>query len=296
MQEFSNIGIIGFADRRLIKPTIKRLIDFLFAQGLSLYIEERIAGCSETDGITSCSRAEIGQNCDLIIVVGGDGSLLHAARDLVQFDIPMLGVNRGRLGFLTDILPENLESEVANVLSGNYARTERFMLEAEVLREGSTVDRGIALNDVVLQPSASIRMIEFGLKIDDQFVYRQRSDGLIVSTPTGSTAYALSGGGSIVHPGLHAINVVPINPHTLSSRPILVDADARLEVDVLKGGPVEAMVVCDGQNYLDVELGDLIRVKRMDKRLCLLHPEEHDFYATCRSKLNWASHKASDNL
>ena len=230
----------------------------------------------------------MGEQCDLVIVVGGDGSLLHAARDLVDYGVPILGVNRGRLGFLTDISPDELEDRVADVLAGNYVATERFLLEAELQRNGQIIDTGIALNDVVLQPSGSIRMVEFEISIDNQFVYSQRSDGLIISTPTGSTAYALSAGGPIVHPNLAAINVVPINPHTLSNRPILVDSSSTLSVNVLESNTVDAFVVCDGQNYLDVQLGDILHVRRKAKNLKLLHPEEHNFYLTCRTKLNWA--------
>lgn len=288
MQNFKSVGIIGFVDKVLIRGTVTRLAKFLVSTGLDTYLEENTIDHESIDGAKYCSRQEMGESCDLVVVVGGDGSLLHAARDLVEFEAPILGVNRGRLGFLTDILPHELEQRVADVLAGNFVTTERFMLEAEIHRNGEMVDTGTALNDVILQPSGSIRMIEFELKIDDQFVYNQRSDGLIISTPTGSTAYALSGGGPIVHPNLQAINLVPINPHTLSSRPILVDSDSELTVNVLETNTVDALVVCDGQNYLDVELGDVVKVRKLDKMVKLLHPEQHDFYATCRTKLNWA--------
>lgn len=292
-RNFQKVGIIGFVDKVLIRGTVGRLAKFFANAGIETYLEENTvdeAVLSEKgiEGVNYCSRQKMGENCDLVVVVGGDGSLLHAARDLVDFDIPILGVNRGRLGFLTDILPHELEDRVADVLKGNYVTTERFMFEAEVLRGDSIVDRGTALNDVILQASGSIRMVEFELHIDNQFVYTQRSDGLIISTPTGSTAYALSGGGPIVHPNLQAINLVPINPHTLSNRPILVGPDSELSVNILASNQVEALVVCDGQNYLDIQLGDTVLVRRKEKTITLLHPVEHDFYATCRTKLNWA--------
>lgn len=289
-RNFKKVGIIGFVDKVLIRGTVSRLAKFLTSAGLEAYLEENTVDGNSVDSATYCSRQKMGEICDLVVVVGGDGSLLHAARDLVDFEIPIVGVNRGRLGFLTDILPHELEAHIAEVLRGNYVTTERFMLEAEIHRDGEIVDQGTALNDIILQPSGSIRMIEFELHIDDQFVYNQRSDGLIISTPTGSTAYALSSGGPIVHPNLQATSVVPINPHTLSSRPILVDSNSELRVKVVENNTVEALVVCDGQNYLDVQLGDNLIVRRKQKTVILLHPVEHDFYATCRSKLNWARH------
>lgn len=285
---FKKVGIIGFVDKVLIRGTVSRLAKFLSSVGVEAYLEENTVEDSGIENTIYCSRQEMGELCDLVVVVGGDGSLLHAARDLVDFDIPIVGVNRGRLGFLTDILPHELEGSIAEILRGNYVTTNRFMLDAAVYRDGQIIDQGTALNDVIVQPSGSIRMIEFKLSIDNQFVYNQRSDGLIISTPTGSTAYALSSGGPIVHPNLEAINVVPINPHTLSNRPILVDSESELSVQILDSNTVQALIVCDGQNYLDVQLGDTLTVKRKEKTVTLLHPEVHDFYATCRSKLSWA--------
>ncbi len=288
MSNFKNVGIIGFVDKVLIKGTVIRLAQFLVSSGIHTYLEENSIDKESIDGVEYCSRKHMAGTCDLVIVVGGDGSLLHAARDMVDLDVPILGVNRGRLGFLTDISPNEMEDRVADVLDGNYVATERFMLEAEILRDDSVVDSGIALNDVILESGGSVRMIEFELVINGQFVYSQRADGLIIATPTGSTAYALSGGGPIVHPHLEAIDIVPINPHTLSNRPILVDSKSDLQVKVLLSNSVEPLVVCDGQHYLEARLGDIIHVRRKDKTLKLLHPVEHDFYATCRSKLNWA--------
>jgi len=287
-RNFKKVGIIGFIDKVLIRGTVGRLAKFLASSGIEAYLEENTLDGINIEGATYCSRQQMGEVCDLIVVVGGDGSLLHAARDLVDFEVPIVGVNRGRLGFLTDILPHELDAHIAEVLRGNYVTTERSMFEAEVYRDNTIVDKGTALNDIILQPSGSIRMIEFELHIDEQFVYNQRSDGLIIATPTGSTAYALSSGGPIVHPNLQATSVVPINPHTLSSRPILVDSKSELRVKVVENNSVEALVVCDGQNYLDVQLGDSILVRRKEKTVTLLHPVEHDFYATCRTKLNWA--------
>ena len=285
MHYFKHIGIIGFVDKVLIKGTVTRLINFLQTQDVSVCLEE---GPEVIEGVPGCSREQMGQNCDLVIVVGGDGSLLHAGRDLVDSGVPILGINRGRLGFLTDILPHELEQRVSEILQGKFSSSERFLLEATMIRDGKVVDQSTALNDIVLQSDASIRMVEFELIVDSQFVYNQRADGLIVSTPTGSTAYALSGGGSIVHPTLQAINLVPVNPHTLSNRPILVNSESELEIYIVSNNAVEARVVCDGQIYLDTQLGDRVQIRKKDKQLRLLHPAGHDFYATCRTKLNWA--------
>lgn len=235
-----------------------------------------------------------GQWADLFIVVGGDGTLLSAARELVQFNVPILGVNRGRLGFLTDIMPDQLESELSSVLSGRYLREERFLLQAQVERDGAVIDQGIALNDIVLHSGPSIRMIEFDLLIDEQFVYRQRSDGLIVSTPTGSTAYALSAGGPIMQPGLEAIALVPMFPHSLSSRPLLVSDVSKIRIDTNPSLEQTPSVSCDAQVHLQLEPGDHLLIEKHLHKLHLLHPSHHNYYETCRTKLGWGSRLGSD--
>ncbi len=286
---FNTIGIIGFLDNALVRETLSRLVDFLRSSGRTILVEKGTRAAEVPGDLQAVSKEEIGAKSDLIIVIGGDGSMLHAARDMVEFDVPLLGVNRGRLGFLTDILPSEMEQRVADVLNGSYVITRRFMLECDLLREDKVIESGVALNDVVLQARNSIRMIEFSLTINDQYVYTQRSDGLIVSTPTGSTAYALSGGGPIIHPNINAINLVPINPHMLSNRPIVVDGDSLLEILIEKENSVLPQAVCDGQTYLQAEPGDRLIVRKKEKQISLLHPVQHDFYETCRTKLHWAS-------
>lgn len=287
---FDTVGVIGFLENDLVSETVDKLSAFLRDSGRSVLVEEGTQGASSNS--QTATRDEIGSQCDLVIVVGGDGSMLHAARDLVDYDLPLLGINRGRLGFLTDILPSELEQRVGEVLKGNYAISHRFMLDAELYRGDKQVGEGTALNDVVLQPRNSIRMIEFSLNIDGQYVYTQRSDGLIISTPTGSTAYALSGGGPIIHPSINAIDLVPINPHTLSNRPIIVDGDSRLEITIETKNSVLPQIVCDGQTYLAAERGDRLLVKKKQQMVNLLHPVQHDFYETCRTKLHWARDQA----
>lgn len=286
---FKCVGIIGFVDNPLVKETVARLTKYFEDNKIKYLVEENTLNLSDLPpNGHSCSRSELGESCSLIMVVGGDGSMLHAARDLVDYSVPLLGINRGRLGFLTDILPSDMEEQISDVMAGNYVTSERFLIECELVRGGSVVDRGIALNDIVLQPRDSIRMIELNLEIDTQYVYTLRSDGLIVSTPTGSTAYALSGGGPIVHPELNAINVVPINPHTLSNRPIVINGDSEIEIEIALENRVNAQVVCDGQNHIASQWGDKVRIRKKEIQIKLIHPAAHSFYETCRSKLRWA--------
>ena len=224
-----------------------------------------------------------------MIVVGGDGSMLGAARALARHKVPVLGINRGSLGFLTDIRPDELELKVAQVLEGHYLTENRFLLEAEVRRQGEAIGQGDALNDVVLHPGKSTRMIEFELYIDGQFVCSQKADGLIVATPTGSTAYALSAGGPIMHPKLDAIVVVPMYPHTLSSRPIVVDGNSELKVVVSPDMTIYPQVSCDGQNHFTCAPGDTLHVAKKAQKLRLIHPLDHNYYEVCRTKLGWGS-------
>jgi NAD+ kinase len=231
----------------------------------------------------------MGEICDLVIVVGGDGSLLGAARALCRYNVPVLGVNRGGLGFLTDISPDELEARVGEVLAGQYLVENRFLLDAFVRRGDEQLGTSEALNDVVLHPGKSARMIEFELYVDGQFVYSQKSDGLIVATPTGSTAYALSAGGPIMHPKLDAVVLVPMFPHTLSSRPIVVDANSELKILISSQNGIYPQVSCDGQVHIACAPGDSITIRKKPQKLRLLHPLDHNFYAICRSKLGWSS-------
>ena len=245
MEQFRNIGIIGRMGSVRVLETIRRLKRYLIGRHLHVILEETIAEMLPGHNLQTSSRKLLGEVCDLVIVVGGDGSMLGAARALAQHGVPVLGINRGSLGFLTDILPEQLESQISEVLAGQYTVEQRFLLEIEVRREGVPIGQGDALNDVVLHPGKSTRMIEFELFIDGQFVYSLKADGLIIATPTGSTAYALSAGGPIMHPRLDAIVIVPMYPHTLSSRPIVVDADSELKVVIAEDMSIYPLVSCD---------------------------------------------------
>ena len=289
MEPFRNIGIIG-RDGSGVVESLQRLVVFLRSRGLNIIIGDHIqhlldASCLQDARI--CSRKMIGEISDLIIVVGGDGSLLAAARTLARYDVPVLGVNRGRLGFLTDVSPDEIEARVGEVLDGQFRIEKRFLLDAVVKRNGEPVGAGEALNDVVVNSGTSAKMIEFELYIEGEFVYRQRSDGLIVSTPTGSTAYSLSGGGPIMHPRLDAIVLVPMFPHTLSSRPIVVDGNSEIKLVICDTNSGGVPVTFDGQVNVTAQPGDLVYVTKKPHKLKMIHPLTHSFYASCRDKLGW---------
>jgi len=288
--EFNNVGIIGRESTGVI-DTFCSLRDFLLERKVNVILGENIvtviSDSADISGLEICSRDEMGEKCDLIIVIGGDGSLLGAARMLARHDKPVLGVNRGRLGFLTDVLPDDIHERVGAVLDGEYVKEERFLLDVELHRDGEIIGRGEALNDVVVNSGTSAQMMEFGLYIDNEFVCQQRADGLIVSTPTGSTAYSLSAGGPIMHPKLDAIVLVPMFPHTLSSRPIVVDGESELVIDVSESNALHPPVICDGQEYLSAKPGDKVTIRKKPHRLSLIHPTGHSFYASCRDKLGW---------
>lgn len=291
---FHKIGIMGRLGSDTVRATLQRLGTWLSQPELECRFEASLRQIDSDPALTFVEKAELGVWADLIIVVGGDGTLLAAARDMARFEKPILGVNRGRLGFLTDIMPEDLEQAVGAVLGGDYMLEHRFLLSAEVERDGEVVERATALNDVVLHPGESIRMIEFDLHVDRQFVYRQRSDGLIVSTPTGSTAYALSAGGPIMQPGLDAISLVPMFPHSLTSRPLMIDGNSVVEIVIIDANRQPPRVACDAQEHMSTQRGDVIRVRKHDHRLHLLHPSDHNYYEICRTKLGWGSRLGND--
>ena len=289
MDQFRNIGIIGRLGSSQVLDTIRRLKKFLLDRQLHVILEDAIAEMLPGHGLQTSTRRHLGEICDLVIVVGGDGSLLGAARALAGSGVPVLGINRGSLGFLTDIRPDELELKVAEVLKGDYLTESRFLLQAEVRRHGEAMGQGDALNDIVLHPGKSTKMIEFELYIDGHFVCTQKADGLIIATPSGSTAYSLSAGGPIMHPKLDAIVIVPMCPHTLSSRPIVVDSNSELKVVVSPDLQIYPLVSCDGQNHFTCTPGDTITVGKKSQKLTLIHPLDHNYYEVCRTKLGWGS-------
>ncbi len=288
---FETVGLIARLGNPLVADTLVRIYGLLQARGVNVLVEEpsasMLSGAEAKPRV--CHRHDLGGHCDLVIVIGGDGSLLGVARELAVSGVPVVGVNRGSLGFLADISPEEVEARIGEVLDGRYRLDERFLLEAAILRAGVTVATGAALNDVVIHAGTLSRMMEFELYVDEEFVYEQRSDGLIVCTPTGSTAYALSAGGPIMHPRLDAICVVPMFPHTLTSRPLVVQGTCELTIVIGDYNDTSPQVSCDSQVDLQTEPGDRIVVRKRPGPLKLLHPLDHSFYESCRSKLDWGS-------
>lgn len=289
MSQFRNVGLIGRVESEIVKESVRTIAAYLLQRDLSVIAEKETSAALGDQTVQVSTRQAIGEICDLAIVVGGDGSILGAARDLSRFSVPILGVNRGTLGFLTDIAPEDAIKQIDSILAGEYQSERRFLLEAELIRDGERAGRAIALNDVVLHSGQAPRMINYELHIDGNFAYSQRADGLIVSSPTGSTAYSLSGGGPIMHPGLSALVVLPMFAHALSSRPLIVDSHSELKVMLGACPQANPTVICDGQVMIGAREGDVIYVRKQSKSVELVHPIGHNFYETCRNKLGWGA-------
>ena len=289
MADFKRIGLVGRPNHSGVVDSLSRLFAFLSEKDVEIVLDDVTAGLIENPDVNECTREELSSRCDLVIVVGGDGSMLNVAKFIASDQVPVIGINRGKLGFLTDVLPNEIETNISNVLNGNYSVEKRFLLDV-VARRGETEHTlGAALNDVVLHPGKAAQMIEFELFVDDKFVYSQESDGLIVATPTGSTAYALSAGGPIMHPHLNAVVLVPMYPHALSSRPIVIDGDSEIRLVVAAKESLEPQLSCDGEVKYTAVAGDEFLVTKKSVPLQLIHPPNHSFYQACRSKLGWGS-------
>jgi len=288
--KFNTIGVITKPQAESARETLQSLFDFLANKNFTVFIDEQIPDSINTHQFEKLDRKEIGERCDLAIVVGGDGTILNAVRSLSRASVPLLGINVGRLGFLADISPDNLEDSLNEILAGSYHEEQRFLLEMQVYRDNKLIFEGDAFNDVVVHIRDVARMIEFETRINDEFVNHQRADGIVVSTPTGSTAYALSAGGPILHATLDAITLVPISPHTLSSRPLVVNDDAQIDILICSTKEGIAQATCDGHMSTDVHVGDHIKVKRKAKKITLLHPANHNYFEILRAKLHWSEH------
>ncbi len=285
---FKKVGVVGRSDPEKISPVLSDVISYLLERSLEIMVLKKLE--KSVTGISDFfSMEEIGTKADLVVVVGGDGSLLKAARTLALYDTPVIGVNRGRLGFLADINPDDITNQLNAIFEGEFTPEKRFLLNTSVSRDKKVVSSADALNDVVVNSGTSAQMIELELYIDEIFVYRQRSDGLIVSSPTGSTAYSLSGGGPIMHPTLDAMLLVPMYPHALSSRPIVIDGNSEIRIDLIERNEIDSPVTCDGQVKLTAKPGDTVHVRKKPEKLTLLHPKGHNFYASCRDKLRWSN-------
>ncbi|MCX7098302.1 MAG: NAD(+) kinase [Methylococcales bacterium] len=286
---FKTIGIIGKPSGLGIADTLSGLYDYLKGQNLTVYIAEDSVKFIKNHRLEGHSIAELGQLCDLVIAIGGDGTFLAAARAIVEYDIPLIGINLGRLGFLVDISPNELPEKLHRILQGHCTEEQRYLLRAKIIRDGQVIHEETAVNEVAIHRWVTPSMIEIVTKIDNVFLNSQRSDGLVISTPTGSTAYSLSAGGPILYPSLNALVLVPLNPHTLSNRPIVIHDTAEIEISFCQTKQINALVTCDHIEIPDVIISDKILIKKDPKPIRILHPEGHDFFQILRNKLNWSS-------
>ena len=285
---FQTIGLISKPSDPAVAQTLAILCGDLLRRGCQVLLDESAAAYFPQPPATVVDRQSLASRCNLAIVVGGDGTLLNAARSVVDPEVAVLGVNFGRLGFLADVSPAEMCERLDEILSGEFEEEQRTLLHASVIRNGSSVSESDALNDVVIHKWDIARMIELDTRIDGRFLNALRADGLIVSTPTGSTGYALSGGGPIVEPALPALVLVPVCPHTLSNRPIVLSDRVTIEVLLHGGDSNQAQITCDGQVNFSLVSGDIIRIRRKSKTLRLIHPSRHDHFEIMRKKLRWA--------
>jgi len=290
---FNTVLLIGRPGVVGVPETLTALVEYLSPQKIQLLIEKNTASMMGKHQLPIITSNKIPKNCDLMIVVGGDGSLLSAAHIALPHHLPVLGINRGRLGFLTDIHPNELE-KVGAVLKGAYQEEKRFLLQTKITLENKILQQDVALNDVVLLPGDLAQMIEFEVLVNNQLVCLQRADGMIIATPTGSTAYALSGGGPILHPSLNAIVMVPMFPHTLSSRPVVISGESLIGIKISASNETSPYASCDGQRRVPVPPGGKISISKHQNFLRLIHPNDYHYFSTLREKLGWEKHAIRD--
>ncbi|WP_297324905.1 NAD kinase [Nitrosomonas sp.] len=283
---FTTIALIGKHKNPEIAIPLLNLAEYLIKKNYKVLLDHLTASHVCSDKYPVLSLEEIGEQADLAVVMGGDGTMLNIARMLVSYDVPLIGINQGRLGFLTDLSADTMFETLDEMLAGQYTTERRMLLYAEVIRNGSSAFGSLAFNDVVLYRGMSSGMIEFEVKVDNEYVNTLRSDGLIVATPTGSTAYALSSGGPILHPSLDLIALVPVCPHTLSNRPIVIGPDASVQIQMQSA--VNVRINCDSHSCFDLEQTDSIVVRRFPKTVRLLHSVNHSYYRMLREKLGWS--------
>ena len=286
---YNTIGLIGKPHHEGASSTIEALHQYLSQNGYKVLIESSVAQTVNIDNIDKASLTDIGERADLAIVIGGDGYMLGAARVLACYNIGVIGVNRGNLGFLTDLSPDDLIAPLEAILKGESRSEQRFIIEAEVYRHSKLKSSNSAVNEAVLHAGKVANMIEFEVYIDGSFMFSQPSDGLIVSTPTGSTAYSMSAGGPILTPNLNALSLVPMFPHTLTSRPIVVDGNSEIKLKLANENYENLQVSCDGHVILAVMPGDEVIIKKSENTLRLIHPLDHDYFNVLRNKLSWGN-------
>ncbi len=286
-KQFASVALIGkYMDASALQEMqseLARLAQHLQEKGLEVWAETNTANYAQLLNIKTADLSSIGDQVDLAIIMGGDGTMLSVSRMLLKSQVPLVGINRGRLGFLTDLRTEDMLAEIDKILAGEFQMENRMLLDAELSREGKVIYESVAFNDVVIK--SALRLIELEVQINGQFVSRQRADGLILSSPTGTTAYALSAGGPILHPDLSAISLVPISPHTLSNRPITVTSDSVCDVMIVNAD--DAQISYDGQHQQALKVDDKIRVTRAKQDITLIHPSGYCYFDMLRNKLNW---------
>jgi len=286
--QFKTVGLISKPDTTDISTTVQSLYQLLKQANISVCIDYETAHHVSSPAEQVMSIESLAKQCDLIMSIGGDGTLLSAARAIVNTNVPLIGINLGRLGFLVDISPEEMNVQIKQILEGHFHEEERIILNTQIIRNDHVIHEQSAFNEVALHRLKSPGLIDIETYVDQNFVNSQRSDGLIIATPTGSTAYALSGGGPLMHPSLDAIVLVPINPHTLSNRPIVVDGNSEIGIKFSQRDKHKAQLTCDNVILPSIFEDDLINIKRHDNKIRLLHPTDHDFFNILRVKLGWS--------
>ena len=284
-KRFHHAAIVGKYQAHGIRAVLEDIAQFLLQQGLEVSFERATALNTGVAGYDALSTAEIGARCDLAVVVGGDGTMLGIAREMARYDTPLVGINQGRLGFITDVPINHFREGLAAMVAGNFEEEHRSMIEGGVWRDGERIFEGLSMNDVVVSRGATASMVELRVDIGDDFVANLRADGLIIASPTGSTAYALSAGGPILHPSIGGFVLVPIASHTLSNRPIVLPDSGEVRITVVAGR--DASVNFDMQSLASLLHGDQVRVRRSAHRVRFLHPPGWSYYATLRRKLRW---------
>ena len=287
MGQFKNIALVGkypsLEDAKHIHDQLNVLVDYLKKNNHQIFIESKTQQQAKLEAVESIALNDMTQHADLVIVIGGDGTMLGVARSVVDANIPLVGINQGRFGFLADLNIDSMLKNVELILKGDFLEDKRILLQADIIRSKAKIYDSFALNDVVVK--SSLRLIELEVYIDNKFVHRQRSDGIITSTPTGATAYALSAGGPILHPSLDAISIVPINPHTLSNRPIAVNGNSSIEIKMIHLD--DAYVSIDGQIKFPLDLRDVIKIQKSKQTVSILHPKDYCYFEMLRNKLHW---------
>jgi NAD+ kinase len=284
---FRHAALVGKYQAEGIRGVLEEIALFLVRQGLEVSFERQTAQNTGVTGYSVLSVEELGRDCDLAVVVGGDGTMLGIARQLARFGTPLVGINQGRLGFITDVSIGQFAEALAPMIAGDYEEEHRTMLEGDVWRNGASIFEAFGMNDVVVSRGTAASMVELKVDIGTEFVANFRSDGLIIGSPTGSTAYALSAGGPILHPGIAGFVLVPIAPHDLSNRPIVLPDSGEISIEIVSGR--DASVSFDMQSLARLLHGDRIRVRRSADQVRFLHPRGWSYYATLRRKLHWNS-------